>query len=133
MDADKMEVVVNAEDGEPRGSNFPAWGAVYLCLDPPVCGAWYCHGLERAPGSSSMRIEGLPPPWERPSIGSSCLSCPVRPRHDTRRTASVRPGCRAGLVKRYRFDCLDCENVQPTVDKEAFPTLVVAEAAELDK
>ncbi|KAG2435691.1 hypothetical protein HXX76_006890 [Chlamydomonas incerta] len=38
-----------------------------------------------------------------------------------------------GLVKRYSFNCVEGEVLQATVDSEAYPTTVVAEAAELDK
>ncbi len=39
----------------------------------------------------------------------------------------------AGLVKRFSFDVLDSEVLHATVDPDAYPTVVVAEAAELDK
>ncbi|GLI67952.1 hypothetical protein VaNZ11_012284 [Volvox africanus] len=38
-----------------------------------------------------------------------------------------------GLIKRYAFDCLDGEVLQATVDRDAYPTVVVAEASELEK
>ncbi|KAG2501643.1 hypothetical protein HYH03_000147 [Edaphochlamys debaryana] len=38
-----------------------------------------------------------------------------------------------GLVKRYSCDCIEGESLHPSVDKDAFPTVVIAEAAELDK
>lgn len=36
-------------------------------------------------------------------------------------------------MKRFSFDVLDSEVLHATVDPEAYPTVVVAEAAELDK
>ncbi len=95
VDADKMEVVVNAEDG-----------GCPLVL------------AQQRPGRPQATPAACLPHGRRPPIAATPACCAT---------------ARAGLVKRYRFDCLDCENVQPTVDKEAFPTLVVAEAAELDK
>ncbi|GIL92700.1 hypothetical protein Vretifemale_20210 [Volvox reticuliferus] len=38
-----------------------------------------------------------------------------------------------GLIKRYAFDCLDGEVLQATVDRDAYPTVVIAEASELEK
>ncbi|GIL57565.1 hypothetical protein Vafri_12774 [Volvox africanus] len=38
-----------------------------------------------------------------------------------------------GLIRRYAFDCLDGEVLQATVDRDAYPTVVVAEASELEK
>ncbi|KXZ55702.1 hypothetical protein GPECTOR_2g1252 [Gonium pectorale] len=38
-----------------------------------------------------------------------------------------------GLIKRYSFNCLDGEVLQATVDRDAYPTVVIAEASELEK
>ncbi|EFJ49453.1 hypothetical protein VOLCADRAFT_89888, partial [Volvox carteri f. nagariensis] len=38
-----------------------------------------------------------------------------------------------GLIKRYAFNCLDGEVLQATVDHAAYPTMVIAEASELEK
>lgn len=39
----------------------------------------------------------------------------------------------AGLIKRYRVDCMDAEILQANVDRDAFPTCVVAQASELNR
>ena len=41
--------------------------------------------------------------------------------------------CVAGLLKRYVLDVVDADILHASVDKDACPTAVVAEAAELNK
>ncbi|KIY94161.1 hypothetical protein MNEG_13803 [Monoraphidium neglectum] len=46
---------------------------------------------------------------------------------------SVSLECDNGLTKRYRLDALEADILHASVDKDAFPTSAVAEAAELNK
>lgn len=56
-----------------------------------------------------------------------------RPSPQTPNVQTPNPATAPGLVKRYRLDVMDADILHASVDKDACPTSVVAEAAELNK